>query len=64
MVLGSHVQELAHFLDRCRVKRHDLIYEASDAVSSAEAQELAEAVLELREAVEAWLREYHPELVT
>jgi len=48
LVLGPDVQELAAFLDTCRGKRHELTYEASDAVSHEEADALVEAAEELR----------------
>jgi uncharacterized protein (UPF0332 family) len=47
LVLGPDVQELAAFLDTCRGKRHELTYEASDAVSHEEADALVEAAEEL-----------------
>lgn len=55
LLLGDDAAELAAFLDTCRLKRHDVTYEAISAVSLAEADELIEAVVELEGRVSAWL---------
>ena len=63
LVFGSDMLELAEFFERCRVKRHALTYESVTAISHAEADDLVNAVGELRERVEVWLQERHPDLV-
>ena len=54
-LLGDEATDLAEFLDTCRLKRHDVTYEALSAVSTAEADELIEAVVELEGRVRGWL---------
>ncbi len=63
LILGSGVSELAGFLDRCRSKRHALMYDSADAISEAESAELIGAVRELQRHVRAWLKREHPELL-
>ena len=63
LVFGLDILELAEFFDRCRVKRHAVTYESVSAISNAEADDLVKAVGELRETVEVWLQERHPNLV-
>jgi hypothetical protein len=63
LAFGSEVLELAEFLDRCRVKRHAVTYESAAAISNAEVDDLIHAVGELRERVEIWLEEQHPNLL-
>lgn len=63
LIFGSDILELAEFFDRCRVKRHAVTYESVTAISNAEADDLVKAVGELRETVEVWLQERHPDLV-
>ncbi len=63
LIFGSDILELAEFFNRCRVKRHAVTYESVTAISNAEADDLVKAVGELRERVEVWLQEEHPDLV-
>ena len=63
LVLGPDVRELAQFLDTCRSKRHDVTYESATAVSAAEADELIDAVVELREHILKWLEVARPDLL-
>ena len=61
LLLGSHVRELAGFLDACRTKRHDVTYESLTAVSREEVRELISAVEELDRLVGTWLRKTRPD---
>lgn len=62
LILGQKHQNDADYLDACRAKRNGLEYDAAGRVSAAEAKELREFAVELREAVIAWLAEKHPNL--
>jgi len=55
LALGVEAQEIARFLDSCRIKRHEVTYEALSGVTEAEAAELVEAVGELETLVRDWL---------
>jgi len=61
--LGDGSEELIQFLDRCRTMRHDVTYEGVRRISRGEADELLEAVGELRDRLIEWLRNTHPDLV-
>ena len=62
LILGAAWQDGADYLDACRSKRNGLEYDAAGRVSAAEAKELREFAVELREAVVDWLAEKHPKL--
>lgn len=62
LILGPKWQDGTDYLDACRSKRNGLEYDAAGRVSAAEAVELRDFALELREAVVAWLGENHPKL--
>lgn len=61
--LGSGASELIGFLDHCRTMRHDATYEGVRRISRGEADELIEAVRELRERFGEWIRQAHPEFM-
>jgi hypothetical protein len=61
LVMGASAQPTAEYLEQCSRKRHEVTYESVGGISSAEADELLDAVRELREAV-AWLRRSHRSL--
>jgi len=61
--LGAGSEELINFLDHCRTMRHDATYEGVRRISRGEADELIEAVRELRERFGEWIRQAHPELM-
>lgn len=61
--LGKNSEELIQFLDRCRTMRHDVTYEGVRRISRGEADELLEAVGQLRSRLTAWLRNTHAELI-
>lgn len=52
LVIGPEAEELARFLEACRTKRHEVTYESDTSVSAEEADELINAVEELRGLVE------------
>ena len=59
LLLGPEAQATAEYLEQCSRKRHEVTYESVGGVSPAEADELVQAVRELRETVSAWLRRSH-----
>jgi hypothetical protein len=63
LILGSGSRELAGFLDRCRTMRHDVTYEGVRSISAAEADELIQAVEELRNKAATWIRKHRPDLL-
>ena len=62
VILGKDRQNDADYLDACRSKRNGLEYDAAGRVSTAEAKELREFAVELRDDVINWLGEKHPKL--
>jgi hypothetical protein len=64
LALGPEVQELATFLDRCRVKRSAVAYESLRAISPGEVEELIAAAKELKGKALEWLRAHHTELLS
>lgn len=62
LILGEEWQEGADYLETCRTKRNVAEYDVAGQVSAAEAKELAEFVVELREAVLKWLSLKHPKM--
>lgn len=62
VILGNERQDDADYLDACRGKRNGLEYDAAGKVSAAEAKELRDFVVELRETVIVWLGKKHPKL--
>ncbi|TMQ70983.1 MAG: hypothetical protein E6K80_06865 [Candidatus Eisenbacteria bacterium] len=62
LALGPGVSAVAKYFDRCRRKRNDLTYERAGIVSAFETQEILREATRLRDRVEAWISEHHPEL--
>jgi hypothetical protein len=62
LILGKDRQHDADYLDACRSKRNGLEYDAAGRVSTAEAKELRDFAVELRETIVEWLGKEHPEL--
>jgi hypothetical protein len=56
-------QEQAEYFDSCRQRRHAVAYRAARQITETELAELVEEARGFREAVIAWLREHHPELM-
>jgi hypothetical protein len=63
LALGSPVGQLADYLDRCRRKRNDLVYDAEGVVSETDATELLTQATRLAREVEAWIKKHHPKLL-
>ena len=62
IILGSHRQDGADYLDACRAKRNGLEYDKAGRVSASEAKELRDFAVELRAEVVEWLGTAHPGL--
>lgn len=60
--LGGKWIEQIDFLDRCRRKRHQSIYERSGVVQQGDADDLLATAELLRGDVRDWLRRNHPQL--
>ena len=63
LILGPERQGDADYLDACRSKRNTAEYDSAGHISPEEARELIEFSAELHQAVVAWLKEKHPELL-
>lgn len=53
----------AEYLDTCRRKRNDFLYEEANVVSEMETEELILAAGNLARSVEQWLKKQHPTLL-
>ncbi|MDZ4065038.1 MAG: hypothetical protein U1E22_10285 [Coriobacteriia bacterium] len=62
LILGSRVQETADYLDACRSRRNTVDYDGIGIATERDVAELLAETAELRQTVEAWLKEEHPEL--
>lgn len=63
LIMGPERKDDADYLDACRSKRNTAEYDSVGCVSPEEARELIAFAAELRQAVAAWLKENHPELI-
>lgn len=62
LILGKHRKDDADYLDTCRTKRNVVEYDMAGAATHADAEELIEFGVKLREEVLAWLDRTHLEL--
>jgi hypothetical protein len=56
-------KSVIHRLDKLRRKRNISDYERTGLVSEQEAQEMVELAIQLRQQVQVWIRNNHPELM-
>ena len=61
--LGESWATMADFIERCSRLRGQAVYEAVNAVSEEDANDLLQAAKQLKTDVIRWLRENHAELV-
>ena len=61
-ILGSERKNDSNYLDACRAKRNVVEYDYVGGVTENDADELIEFVKGLKDQVETWLEEKHPEL--
>ena len=62
LIMGQDRQGDAEYLDACRKKRNVAEYDYAGGVTVNEAEEIVAFALEFSQDVQAWLKEYHPEL--
>lgn len=62
-VLGPERSDDADYLDACRIKRNTVEYDYVGGATGADADELIEFIVELKEDVLRWLKKAHPDLV-
>jgi hypothetical protein len=63
LILGPEHRANADYLDTCRRKRNIVEYNHVGGATENEALELAAYVLELRERVLDWLKQFHPQFL-
>jgi uncharacterized protein (UPF0332 family) len=63
LAMGSAVNAMADYLDRCRRKRNEMTYDSEGVVSSADAEELLGKAKSFHQIVEAWIAKHHPKFV-
>jgi uncharacterized protein (UPF0332 family) len=62
IVETSHKKD-AQYLDRCRIRRNQVEYDAIGLVTEADAEELVSFAKNFKELVIAWLKKHSPELL-
>ena len=62
LILGSKRKKDAHYLDACRAKRNIVEYDYVGSVTQNDADELIVFAKYLKDEVETWIEEKHPEL--
>jgi len=63
LILGSHRERDAKYLDTCRNKRNITEYDYVGGVTEEDVEELISFVNELREEVIQWLKKQHPDFL-
>jgi len=63
LILGSHRERDAKYLDTCRNKRNITEYDCVGGVAEGDVEELIAFVNELREEVIQWLKKQHPDFL-
>lgn len=63
LILGNEREEDKTYLDACRIKRNKVEYDYSGGVTHAEADELTQFVIELKDDVKKWLKDNYPDLI-
>jgi hypothetical protein len=63
-ILGSERKKDSNYLDACRSKRNIVEYDYVGGVTENDADELIGFVRELKDEIETWLEEKHPELAS
>lgn len=62
LTLGSEVEDLVTYFDRCRRKRNIIDYDRAEVASESEADELSVKAHEFLEFAEKWIEENHHHL--
>jgi uncharacterized protein (UPF0332 family) len=63
LIMGPEFVAVKDYLDNCRRKRNVSEYDTAGTVSEKEANELLRTAQRLKDQVETWLEENHPELI-
>lgn len=58
----KEAEQVAAYLEICRRKRNQAVYERAGVVTESEARELTEALEEFIDQVRQWLKQQHPSL--
>jgi len=62
-IIGKELQELADYLNACRMKRHICDYTSSGEISEAEAAELIQETKKFKAFVFNWIKKTHSHLL-
>ena len=62
-ILGKEFQDMADYLNACRVKRNICDYTSSGEVSESEATEIIKEVKCFKASVIKWIKNYHPQFL-
>ena len=62
LAMGPSIAPLASYFDICRRKRNLLDYDMANVATETEAHELLAKAEELRQLVEQWIGQHHPQL--
>ena len=63
LILGEDKKKDAEYLNACRAKRNKAEYDYAGAASGADADELVDFAVSLKEEISSWLKSEHPELI-
>jgi hypothetical protein len=61
--VAAEFAHIASYLDKCRRKRNDFLYEEANVVSETETEELIMLATDLARSVENWVKKSHPNLL-
>jgi NAD-dependent DNA ligase len=61
LALGTGINKIAAYLERCRRKRNELSYDAAGVVTETEAAEILRQAQALEKTVEQWIAKNHPQ---
>jgi uncharacterized protein (UPF0332 family) len=62
-ILGKEFQDIADYLNACRIKRNICDYTSSGEVSKAEATEIIKEIKGFRTSVIKWIKDVHPQFL-
>ena len=63
-ILGPDAQELADYLDNCRIKRHSVDYDRAHSLTIDDVEELLKEASSFKEKVMEWLWSNYPDLLS
>lgn len=63
LIIGASHTKDAQYLDRCRIRRNKVEYDAVGLVTKADAEELISFAKDFKEMVVGWLKKHFPELL-